>query len=119
VVAASLVVVEGLLVLVFAALEAAHLHQDRAVMGITTAVFFAAVGLGLLACAWLVLHGRAWPRSPIVVAQVLILGLAWNFLGGGTTWVSVVMALVAAVVLIGLLHPASIDALTGRGDRTP
>jgi multisubunit Na+/H+ antiporter MnhE subunit len=49
-----------------------------------------------------------------VVTQVLALGLAWNFLGGSTTWVSVVLGLVAAVVLGGLLHPASVDALTDR-----
>jgi len=69
-----------------------------------------------MACAWLVVRGRAWARSPIIVAQVMFLGLAWSFLGGATTWVSVVLALVAVVVLVGLLHPASVDALTERVD---
>jgi hypothetical protein len=116
VVAASLVGVEGFLLLAYGVLEAAHVHADRVAMGVTTALFFAALGAVLMACAWLVVRGRAWARSPIVVAQVMFLGLAWSFLGGATTWVAVALALVAAVVLVGLLHPASVDALDGRLD---
>ena len=113
VVAAGLAAVEGLLLVVYAVLEAASMHADRAAMAVTTSLFFAILG-GLLAwCAWLVVHGRAWARSPIVVAQVIFLGLAYNFLGGSTTWVAVALALVAGVVLIGLLHPASMAALAG------
>jgi hypothetical protein len=115
-VAASLAAVEGLLLLAYGVLEAANVHSDRAAMGVTTALFFAVLGAVLLACAWLVVRGRAWARSPIVVAQVMFLGLAWSFLGGATTWVSVALALVAVLVLVGLLHPSSIDAL-GDGDR--
>jgi hypothetical protein len=114
--AAALAAVEGLLVLVYAVLEAANVHADRAVMGVTTSVFFAALGLGLMACAWYLLLGRSWARSPVVVAQVLSLGLAWNFVGGATTWLAVVLAVVAVVVLAGLLHPASMEALGGHSD---
>jgi hypothetical protein len=117
VVAAGLAAVEGFLLLAYGVLEGANVHADRVAMGITTSVFFAALGLALVACGWLVGRGRPWARSPIVVAQVMFLGLAWNFLGGATTWVSVVIAVVAGVVLVGLLHPASIDALADRPDR--
>jgi hypothetical protein len=116
VVAASLSAVEGLLVLGFAMLEAADVHSDRATMGVTTSLFFALVGVGLVACAWLLVQGRQWARSPVVVAQIMALGLAWNFLGGSTTWVSVALAVAAVVVLGGLLHPASIEALGDRRD---
>jgi asparagine N-glycosylation enzyme membrane subunit Stt3 len=116
VVAASLTAVEGVLVLVYAVLEAVNVHSDRVTMGVSTALFFAALGLGLVACAWYLVHGLSWARSPVVVTQVLALGLAWNFVGGSTTWVAVVLAVVALVVLAGLLHPASLDALGGRHD---
>ncbi len=113
VVAAVLAAVEGLVLVAYAVLEVAHLHADRAAMAVTTSLFFAILG-GLLAlCAWLVVHGRAWARSPLIVAQVIFLGLAYNFLGGSTTWVAVALGLVAAVVLVGLLHPASLEALAG------
>jgi hypothetical protein len=119
VVAASLVAVEGVLLLAYGVLEAANVHADRVAMGVTTALFFAALGAVLLVCAWMVARGRAWARSPIVVAQVMFLGLAWSFLGGATTWVSVALALVAVIVLVGLLHPSSVDALSDRDAGTP
>jgi hypothetical protein len=112
VVAAGLVVVEGLLLLGYGVLEAGHIESARAAMGATTAAFFVLLAGFLIACGWLVVHGRAWPRSPIVVAQVMFLGLAWSFRGGDTTWVAIGLAIVAVVVLVGLLHPASTDALT-------
>ncbi len=112
VVAAGLVMVEGALLLGYGVLEAVNLDSARAAMGVTTALFFVILAVALIACGWLVLHGRAGARSPIVVAQVMFLGLAWSFRGGGTTWVAIGLAVVAVVVLVGLLHPASIDALT-------
>jgi hypothetical protein len=118
VVAASVTALEGLLVVVYGALEAANLHAGRAAMGVTTSAFFLILGGALIACAWLVGRGRPAARSPIVVVQVILLGLAWNFWGGSTTWVAVGLAAVAIVVLAGLLHPASTAALTGeRGAR--
>jgi hypothetical protein len=116
VVAAGLAAVEGLLVLVYAVLEAASVHADRATMGVTTSLFFALLGVALMACGWFLVHGRPWARSPVIVAQIMSLGLAWNFVGGSTTWVAVVLAVVAVVVLAGLLHPASVEALDTRRD---
>ena len=45
-----------------------------------------------------------------MLAQLIQLGVAWSFRGGETTWVAIALAVVALVVLAGLLHPASIDA---------
>jgi hypothetical protein len=116
VVAACLTAVEGLLVLGYAVAEAAHVNADRAAVGITTALFFVLLGGALMGSAWFVVRGRPWARSPIVVSQLMFLGLAWNFLGGVTTWLSVALAVVAVIVLFGMLHAASTDALTGRHD---
>ena len=111
-VAASLAGLEGLLVLTYAVVLAADIHADRAAMGVTTSLFFALLAGMLIVCAWYVAQARTWARSPIVVVQVMALGLAWNFLGGDTTWLSVLLAVAAVVVLVGLLHPASIEALS-------
>ena len=116
VVAASLAGLEGLLVLAYAIVLAQDIHTDRVAMGVTTSLFFGLLAGVLMACAWYVVRARPWARSPIVVTQVMALGLAWNFLGGSTTWVSVVLAVVAVVVLVGLLHPASIEALSDERD---
>jgi hypothetical protein len=114
VVAASLVAVEGILLLGYAVLELASISSDRAAVALTTALFFAGYGALLLAAAWAVTHGRSWARSPIVLAQLIQLGVAWSFRGGETTVVAVAMAVVAVVVLVGVLLPSSIDALAQR-----
>ena len=111
VVAASLVAVEGVVLVALAILELASLSSQRLTMGVTTAGFFAGYGAALLVFAWSVHQGRSWARSPIVLAQLIQLGIAWSFRGGDTTLVAVALAVVALVVVLGLLHPASIDAL--------
>jgi hypothetical protein len=109
--AASVTAVEGVVLLALAALEMASLTGGRVTMGLTTAVFFAAFGVLLMACGWLITRGHTWARGPILLAQLIGLGLAWNLRGGETTLVSVAIAVVALIVIAGMLHPASIQAI--------
>jgi peptidoglycan/LPS O-acetylase OafA/YrhL len=110
-VAASLVAVEGLLMVILALVELGNLSSDRVTMGIATTAFFVLYGAVLMLCAWSVTHHRAWARSPIVLTQLIMLGLAWNFRDGGTVSIAIALAVVAVVVVAGILHPASIAAL--------
>jgi hypothetical protein len=111
VVAASLVAVEGAVLLLLALLEVASLSVARLTMGVSTAAFFALYGAGLVLCAWQ-LHRRAsWARSPVVLAQLIQLGLAWSFRGGETTWLAIMLAVTALVTIAGVLHPTSLEAL--------
>ncbi len=111
VVAAVLTALEGLFLLGYAVLELASLDPDRAAVAVTTSVFFAAYGGGLVLCAWSVTHAHSWARSPIVLAQLIQLLLAWSFRGEATALVAIVIGVVAVAVLVGLFHPASVDAL--------
>lgn len=110
-VAASLLAVEGVVLVLLAVLELASLSSGRLTMGLTTALFFVVLGAGLALCAVLLVRRTSWARSPAVLAQLLQLGLAWSFRSDPTTWVAIVLAVVAAVVLAGIFHPASIEAL--------
>ena len=110
-VAASLVAVEALLLVVQGIAEIVAVSGERVVMGVTTSLFFVAYGAGLALCAWAVTRLRSWARAPIVVAQLIQVMVAWSFRGGGTTLVAVGLGLVAVVVLAGIFHPASLDAL--------
>lgn len=104
------VAVEALAMLVLAVLELLSLDTGRLVMGVTTTVFFAGYAAALLACArgtWL---RDTWGRSPLVLAQLIQLGVAWSWFGG-TPRLSLVLAGTALAVLVGLLHPASLRAL--------
>lgn len=109
--AASVTAVEGFLLVALALLETFSLTGGRLTMGLTTALFFAVFGVLLIACGWLITRGHSWARGPILLAQLMALGLAWNLRGGETTLVSVAIGVVALIVLAGMLHPASITAL--------
>ena len=110
-VAAGVVTLEGLFAVVFGTFEAVSINSSRAVMGVTTALFFVAFGVGLLVCAWGLRQVRSWARGPVMLAQLMSLGLAWNFRGGETGWISVVLLVPGVIGLIGMLHPQTVAAL--------
>ena len=107
--AAGLTFVQGLLVVLGGVAEAVSIDRERVVLGATTAVFFLLFGATLALCGWGLNAIRPWARGPVLLAQLVWLGLAWSF---REYWlVAVLLAVSAAVVLAGLLHPRSIDAL--------
>ena len=99
------------MLLLFAVLELASLSSGRVTMAVSTSVFFLAYGLGLVVCAGGLYRLHSWGRSPVILAQLIQLGLAWSFKGGETTWVAIGLAVSALVVIAGLLHPTSVLAL--------
>jgi hypothetical protein len=113
--AAGLVFIEGLLTVLFGITEVFSLDSDRLLMGLTTAGFFLAYGVGLLVCARGLHTVRSWARGPVLLSQLIWLGLAWNFKDGSTLPVAIALAVAAAIVLAGLLHPRSLDALERAG----
>lgn len=112
VVATSLAALEGVLLVLYGVVELTAVQGDKAVMGVSTAVFFLVYGAGLVFCAWKTYRRESWARSPVVMAQLIQLGVAWSFWGGSSTVASVVLGLVALVVLAGIFHPASLAALS-------
>lgn len=99
------------MVVVLAVLEVADVTVGRLTMGLTTALFFAAYGLLLLASSWLILQGRTWARGPMLMAQLMQLGIAWNLREGETWPAAVVIAVVAIAVIGAMVHPATIAAI--------
>ena len=118
-VAAALVGVEAFLLLVLAVLELANLRSIRLTMGVTTTVFFLVAAAGLVWCAWSLWKARRWARGPVVMAQLIQLGLAWNFRDAPTTLVAIGLAVVALVVIAGLLHPATTRVLEDDAQPAP
>jgi len=107
VVAAVLLVLEALIALAYAALEIGQVRVSRAVVGVGVTILMAVFGVLLLFVARGVFRGKRWSRGPAVATQLILLPLALSFAGGGTTWVSVVLAALAIAVLVGVLHPRS------------
>jgi hypothetical protein len=110
-VAAALVVLQGLGTVLFGLSEAVHVSSGRVLMGATTALFFVVYGVALGFCAWGMHRLRPWSRGPVLLAQLIWLGLAWNLRDSSVKPVAVVVAVAAVVVLAGMLHPHSVQAL--------
>lgn len=107
IVAAMLLVVEALMAVAYAALEVGQIRMSRVVVGLGVTILMASFGLLLLLVARGVFLGRRWSRGPAVATQLILLPLAWSFVGGRTTSVAVVLAVLAIAVLVGVLHPRS------------
>lgn len=111
VVATSLVALEAVFLVLFGLAELRALSATKLAMGITTSLFFITYGVGLGVFGWLLHRLRSWTRAPVVLAQLIQLGVAWSFRSGGTAVVSVVLTVVAVLVLVGIFHPASLRAV--------
>ena len=113
VVAAVLLAFEALIALGYAALEIGQVRMSRAVVGVGVTILMACFGVFLLFVARGVFRGKRWSRGPAVATQLILLPLALSFAGGGTTWISVVLAVLAVTVLVGVLHPRSTAVFVG------
>jgi hypothetical protein len=113
VVAAVLLALEGLIALGYAGIAVGQIRMSRAVVGLGVAILMAAFGLLLLVVARGVFLGRRWSRGPAVVAQLILLPIAWSFRGGVTTWVSLTLGALAIAVLVAVLHPRSTAVFVG------
>ena len=115
-IASVLAALEGLGLVLYAFAVLASLSGARATMGVTTAVFFLVYGVGLGLAAWALWRAQSWARAPIVLAQLIQLGVAWSFRGGAATSVALTLAVVAVLVLGGVLNPASLRATEDHHD---
>ncbi|MCD4526164.1 hypothetical protein [Nocardioides sp. cx-173] len=104
-IAAALVALQGAVLTVLAVLEISHVAAERMAMGVTTSIFFAGYGLGLLACAWALLRQHSWARGPVLLTQLIQLGLAWNL--RDFPLVALPLAVVGIAVIVAMLHPAT------------
>ncbi len=73
--------------------------------------FFLLAAAGLAWCAWSLWKVRRWARGPVVMAQLIQLGLAWNFRDVGGLVLPLSLAFVALLVIVGLLHPSTTEVL--------
>lgn len=106
-----MVALEGLVLVGLGIVELFSLRGERLAMGLSTAAFFLAGGVGLALCAWGLLRARRAARGPVIMTQLVALGLAWNFRVGETRIYAVILVVAAAVVLWGMLNRRSVAAL--------
>lgn len=112
-IAAGICLLEAAALLVLAVIEVVSISSGREVIGVTTTIFFVVYAVGLALAARGLARVRSWARAPLVLAELIQVGLAWSFHGPGTDWVSVALAVPALFVLVVLLMPSTTAALYG------
>ena len=82
--------------------------SDRA-GGETGAVVAIVVGLAVLYLARAVLAGKRWPRSPVIVLQILFLPVGWGLLQSGRPdfGVPVIVVPLATLIALGMARALS------------
>ncbi|RJS46863.1 hypothetical protein D4739_11990 [Nocardioides cavernaquae] len=114
-VAAAFTALQAVVLVVLSIVQIVNFSGDRVAMNLTTIAFFLLCAVGLALCARALVLGHSWARSPIVLAQLIQLGLAWSFVqggaGSGDKAVAWVLAALALTVLVGIFHPRSLEHL--------
>ncbi|GAA3016861.1 hypothetical protein [Actinokineospora globicatena] len=109
--AGALVCLQGLAALVFTVLLLVRGLSGDSEMGTNVfgeAAYFAVLAAGVLACGGGLLIGKTWARSPAVVLQVLLLGVAWYAIGpSGRPEYGTPVAVLSLVTLVLLFRPAT------------
>jgi len=111
--AALVCLLEALALAVLAVIEVGTLDSGRLVAGVTTAIFFVLYAAGLAYAAIGLARARSWSRAPLMLSQLIQLGLAWSFHGPGTELVAAVLAAGAIFVIVVLVLPTTTLALYG------
>lgn len=106
-----MVVVEGLLLLGLAVAGLVDRVPAHVEVSVSVAVFFAAYGAGLLFCAWGLTRLEGWTRGPVLITQLIVIGIAWN--ARENVALAVGLAVVGVVAIVAMLQPASVAALLG------
>lgn len=95
----------GVGVAVALSIRAAGGHREETVVisGFGTAVWFLILGGGLLAAGIGLLRGRRWGRGLVVIAELLLLFVAWYVGVGSKQYLAGVVLAVVCVVALGSL----------------
>ncbi|MFZ0907272.1 MAG: hypothetical protein WAN71_26065 [Mycobacterium sp.] len=116
--AGVIVAVQGAIGLVLAAvllIRALGGADQRVVNGFGTAAWFALVGGAVLAAGGAMLVGRRWGRGLAVIAELLLLPVAWYLaVGSYRLLVGVALGISALIVLALLFSPAAVRWVAGR-----
>ncbi len=106
----AVVALEAVALVLVAVLALANLG-GAAGLGVSSAVFFLLCAAALAGCAWGLARLGSWARAPIVLTELVGLGLAWDARHTDTP-LAVGLAVLVVVGLAGLFHPATTRALT-------
>lgn len=84
------------------------------------AAYFVVIGGGVLAVGIALVLGKTWARSPAVVAEIILLGVAWYAIGpSGRPELGLPVAVLAVLVLVLLFRAPSREWALGDDEDQP
>ncbi|MFZ2511174.1 MAG: hypothetical protein WAW85_08825 [Gordonia sp. (in: high G+C Gram-positive bacteria)] len=114
-IAGGLVGIEGALgiaVAIYLVIRSLNGHHEDFISGYGTALWFVLIGGGVLAGGLAIYRGRRWGRAIGVIAQILLIPVAWSLLTDSGLPVLGAPVLAVALVGLGLLFaPVSLQYL--------
>lgn len=99
----------GAAVYLFIRAVGGHQEETVEISGYGTAVWFAILGGGLLAAGVGLLIGKGWGRGLVVIAQLLLLFVAWNVVSSGLVLVGVALGVACAVALYSTFRREAVE----------
>lgn len=118
-VAGAITALEGAIAVIFAivlVIRAAAGHHEAAISGYGTAAWFGIIFGGVLVGGVALMRGRRWGRAISLVAQILLLPVAYYLFTSHQVGFAIPLALAAVVTLVLLFHPASVRWISGELD---
>lgn len=111
-IAGAVTALEGIIAIVVAlilAIREAAGHKEAAISGYGTAAWFGIIGAGVVVGGLALVTGRRWGRAIAVVAQILLLPVAYALLtDSNQPFFGVPLGIVALAVLVLIFSPASV-----------
>ncbi|MGB3301828.1 hypothetical protein [Gordonia sp. (in: high G+C Gram-positive bacteria)] len=102
----------GLIVAVVLIVREAAGHHEAAISGYGTAAWFIVIGGAVAAGGMALTRGKRWGRGLSLMAQILLLPVAYTLItGSGLPQVGVPVAIIALAILALLFAPASVTWL--------
>ena len=90
-----------------------HREESVVISGYGTALWFLLIGGAVLAAGIGLLRGRRWGRGIVVLAELLLLPVAWYLAtGSGQVLAGAVLAVVSVVALVALFRRESVEWYT-------
>lgn len=106
--------VAALVVAVVLVVRAAGGADQHIVNGWGTAVWFILIGGGVVTGGWALITGRRWGRGIAVIANLLLLPVAWYIITSHHVVYGVLLGLLALGTLVLLFTPSAVEWLTHR-----
>ena len=115
-VAGALTAVEGVVAIgyaIFLVIREAAGHHEAAISGYGTAAWFGIIFGGVLVGGVALLRGHRWGRAISMVAQILLLPVAYYAFTSHRPELAIPVAIFAIVILVALFTPTSLRWLSG------